>query len=112
MTSFCQSELRNLVPFKIPIGTSEQLAKKIIAKDLVKHWEYNQKGDVVYWSWGKDMYDYSRGTGIDFHYSYEYDSKGNWIKRTWYGGRHDEDEEPDHSECTPVYIQERVIEYY
>lgn len=33
MTSFCQSELRNLVPFKIPIGTSEQLAKKIIAKD-------------------------------------------------------------------------------
>ena len=33
MTSFCQSELKNLVPFKIPIGTSEQLAKKIIAKD-------------------------------------------------------------------------------
>lgn len=92
--------------------SDEKMILDSVVDDLVKHWEYNQKGDVVYWSWGKDMYDYSRGTGIDFHYSYEYDSKGNWIKRTWYGGRHDEDEEPDHSECTPVYIQERVIEYY
>lgn len=92
--------------------SDEKMILDSVVDDLVKYWEYNQKGDVVYWSWGKDMYDYSRGTGIDFHYSYEYDEKGNWIKRTLYRGRHDEDEEPDHSECTPVYIQERVIEYY
>jgi len=79
------------------------LIDSAVIQESVSRWVYNKKGDVEY------MESARRG---DYHYSYEYDSKGNWIKKIWYSGYHDEDEGPEHDECNPVYIQERVIEYY
>ena len=98
---------------KYPNGDVERVAEynndgkilidSAVIQESVSRWVYNKKGDVEY------MESARRG---DYHYSYEYDSKGNWIKKIWYSGYHDEDEGPEHDECNPVYIQERVIEYY
>lgn len=78
------------------------LLDSAIIQESVSYWEYNKKGDV----------EYMESACGNYHYSYEYDAKGNWIKKIWYSGYHDEDEGPEHDECNPVYIQERVIEYY
>lgn len=78
------------------------LLDSAIIQESVSYWEYNKKGDV----------EYMESVRGNYHYSYEYDAKGNWIKKIWYSGYHDEDEGPSHDECNPVYIQERVIEYY
>lgn len=52
--------------------------------------EYNKNGDVV------KMVD----SGEEYVFNYEYDKHDNWIKRITYKGE------------TPLYIEEREIEYY
>ena len=58
-------------------------------------YKYDEKGNKI-----EQNYYYVEGKRSKFTYKYEFDAVGNWIKKTGSG------------DGEPIYIRERVIEYY
>ena len=80
-------------------------------KNRVEHetWKYDEKGNMTEWKEEGALY-------RTYGYTYEYDSQGNWTKRTQVENNYEEwntkTKKMDYRDNVPVAIATRTIEYY
>jgi len=94
-----KNEPRNYVEFSYSSeGFNEQMKQYSAQGEMTHLYDYilNDKGNKI----SEHHEDFVNDTIIDAEIKYEYDNKGNWIKRVFY------------QDNKPIYLSEREIKYY